>query len=339
MRAAAALLKNSLLKKVSVVLLATLAGLLLAELSLRLLSPRYYPVIPAAYEYDPELAYRLRPGAHLFNTTDHLQETVTNGLGTANFQEGFEGYGALVFAVGDSYTQGTGLPADASYPAQLDLLLNRDEEGFYAKRFGVVNLGVAGYGGEQSLANLARFGERLGPPAFILYLGCDNDFADDLAFKSGDRHRNVIAGSPVWGSLTGPLRLFFERTQLGFRLREANSARTRGRLVAEATAGLGRKASVAELEAGVLERLKAYADARGSVLVVAWAEESDSYAWLMAWAAGRGVAFADWAPRANSVRGALPGLDPDNRHSAGHHRAWVNQIIAAEFARHIRAGL
>lgn len=327
-----------LLKKVSVVLLASVAGLLVAEMALRLLSPRYYPVITNAYEYDDELAYRLRPGAHLFETTDHQQETIANGLGTANFQERFDGYESLVFAVGDSYTQGTGLPADASYPAQLDLILNRDGEGFYVKKFGVVNLGVAGFGGEQSLVNLGRFGERLGSPAFILYLGCDNDFEDDVAFRSGERHRTVIAGSPVWGRMTGPLRLFFERTQLGLRVREANRGRVRARLVAESTAHLGHTASVAELEAPVLERLKAYAEQQRAVLVVGWSEESASYFWLKSWAAQRAVPFADWAPRANSVREVMPGLTLDNQHSGGHHRVWVNQLIAAEFARQIRAG-
>jgi hypothetical protein len=324
------------LKKISVVLLAAVVGLLVAELALRLFSPRYYPIIPAAYEYDAELAHRLRPGAHLFETTDHQQETVANGLGTANFQEGFDGYESLVFAVGDSYTQGTGVPADAAYPAQLDLMLNRDEQGFYVRRFGVVNLGVAGFGGEQSLANLGRFGERLGPPAFVLYLGCDNDFEDDLALKSGDRHRTVVAGSPVWGRMTGPLRFVFERTHLGRLARAAYRQRVRDRLVAEATAG--RKSPVAELESSVLERLKAYAEARGSVLVVSWSGEGESYEWLKSWAGQRRVAFADWAPRADSVREAIRKLPPDNPHSGHHHRTWVNQLIAAEFARQIRAG-
>lgn len=327
-----------LLKKISVVLFATVAGLVVVELGLRLFSPRYYPIIPASYEYDPELAQRLRPGAHLFETTDHQQETISNSLGTANFEESFDGYESLVFAVGDSYTQGTGVPADASYPAQLDLMLNRDEQGFYVKRFGVVNLGVAGFGGEQSLASLARFGERLGRPAYILYLGCDNDFGDDLAFKSGDRHRTVVAGSPVWGRMTGPLRFIFEHTHLGLLARAAHRQRVRNRLVAEATAGSGRRASVAELESSVFERLKAYAEARGSVLVVSWSDAGESYAWLKAWAGQRGVAFADWAPRANSVREAMPKLTLDNPHSGQHHRTWVNQLIAAEYARQIRAG-
>jgi lysophospholipase L1-like esterase len=325
------------LKKISLVLLAVLAGLFVAELSLRIFAPQHYPVIPAAYDHDPETAYRLRPDAHMFRTTDHQQESISNRLGTANFQQGFDDYETLVFAVGDSYTQGTGLPADASYPAQLDLILNRDEQGFYVRKFGVVNLGVAGFGGEQSLLNLRRHGSRLRPPAVILYLGCDNDFEDDLSFGSGDRHRIVIAGSPFWGSLTRPLRLVFERTHVGLLARAAYRQRVRDRLVDEATGRLGRKPSVAELEASILERLKAYAEQNQSALVVSWSEETESYSWLKSWAAERGVAFADWAPKANSVRAAMPTLTLDNQHSGGHHRGWVNQLIAWEFARQIRA--
>jgi hypothetical protein len=326
-----------LLKKFSLALPGVLAGLLIAELTLRLFYPRHYPVIPAAYEYDPETASRLRPEAHLFATTDHQQESVSNLLGTANFQQSFDDYESLVFAVGDSYTQGTGLPADMSYPAQLDLILNRDERGFYVKRFGVVNLGVAGFGGEQSLLNLRRWGTRLRPPAIILYLGCDNDFADDLAFGSGDRHRTVIAGSPVWGRLTGPLRFLFERTHIGRLARATYRERVRQRMVDEATGHSGGQPSVAELELSVLGRIKSYAEEHHSVLVVGWSEETESYSWLKSWAARSGVLFADWAPKAKSVAESMPGLTLDNQHSGGHHRGWVNQLIAAEFAREIGA--
>lgn len=134
------------LKKISLVFVAALVGVLTVELTLRLFFPRYYPIIPAAYEYDPDLAFRLRPNTHLLKTTDFQQESISNGLGTANFQESFDGYESLIFAVGDSYTQGTGVPADMSYPAQLDFILNRDNQGFYVKKYGVVNLGVAGFG-------------------------------------------------------------------------------------------------------------------------------------------------------------------------------------------------
>lgn len=324
------------LKKSSLVLAAALVGFLIVELALRQFSPRHYPVIPAAYEYDPETAFRLRPGAHLRATTDHQQESVSNSLGTANFQENFDGYESLVFAVGDSYTQGTGAPADMSYPSQLDFILNQDERGFYVKKFGVVNLGVAGFGGEQSLINLRRWGARLRPPAVILYLGCDNDFEDDLSFGSGGRHRIVIKGSPTWGSLTGPLRLLIEDTHVGLLARAAYHQRVRDRMVGEATKQRGGKTSVAELESSVLERLRSYAAEHDSALVVGWSDETESYRWLKSWAAERGVAFADWAPKANSVREAMPALTLDNQHSGGHHRGWTNHFIAAEFARQIR---
>ncbi len=330
------LIKHAL-KKISLVMLAVVAGILMVELTLRLFSPRSYPVIPAAYEYDPDAAFRLRPQTHLFKTTDHQQESVSNSLGTANFQDSFDGYESLVFAVGDSYTQGTGVPADMSYPAQLDFILNQDERGFYVKRYGVVNLGVAGYGGEQSLIRLRNWGTRLKAPAIILYLGCDNDFEDDLAFTSGDRRSIIVAGSPSWGRLTSPLRFFFERTQIGLLARVAYRQRVREQMVDEALKKLSVKPSVAELESSALERIKSYAEENNSLLVVSWSDENESYRWLKTWAAERGVAFADWSPKANSVRAVMPNLSLDNEHSGGHHRGWTNEFIALEFARQIRA--
>lgn len=327
------------LKKLCLTLLATFIGFLIVELTLRQWFPHYYPVVPAAYEYDSELAFRLRPATHLFQTTDFQQESLSNGLGTANFQENFDGYQSLVFAVGDSYTQGTGVPADMSYPSQLDLTLNQDEQGFYVKRFGVVNLGVAGFGGEQELISLQRWGRQLGPPSVILYLGCDNDFADDLSFKSGNRHEAVLAGNPAWGRATGPLRLLLEDTQIGLRIRVALSQRRQTQLSGQASvqARAGEvSASVAELESSILQRLVSYAKEHDALLIVSWSDEGDSYRWLKDWATRDGIAFADWAPKVNSVKASFPSLSLDNQHSAGHHRGWANRIIAEEFGRQIK---
>lgn len=326
-----------LLKKISIALFATLVGLLIVELILRQFYPQYYPIIPAAFEYDSETAFRLRPDAHMLKTTDFQQESISNSRGTANFQESFDGYESLVFAVGDSYTQGVGVPSDMSYPAQLDFILNSDEQGFYVKKFGVVNLGVAGFGGEQSLINLHRRVEQLGAPAIILYLGCDNDFEDDLAFKRGDRHRIVVAGSPTWGVMTRPLRFILEHTHLGLLARASYRQRVRDRMVEEVAKQSGEKVSIAELESTVLERVKAYADEHHSKLIVSWSDENESYRWLKSWSAQKGIAFADWAPKATSVRDVMPRLTLDNQHSGGHHRGWTNNLIAMEFARQIRA--
>ena len=285
----------------------------------------------------PTFAFRLRPDTHLLVNTDFQQESIANSLGAANFQESFDGYEFLVIVVGDSYTQGTGLPADMSFPNQLDLILNQDDQGFYVKRFGVVNLGVAGFGGEQSLVRLRLWGTQHKPPAIILYFGCDNDFADDLAFRSGDRNRTVVAGSPTWGRLTGPFRFLLEDTQIGLLARVNYRERTRNQMVNQAMKQLGGKPSVAELESPVLEQLKSYAQQNSARLIMSWSDEGESYQWLKSWTAQQQIAFADWAPRANSVRAVMPKLSLDNQHSAGHHRGWTNQVIAREFARQIRA--
>jgi len=313
-----------------VVLASTLLALAAAEVALRVYRPSYEVGISDSYIFDEELAFRLRPGAHLFRTTDFQQESVANSHGASNFQESFEGYGRLVFALGDSYTQGTGVAADQSYPFQLDLTLNRDAQGFYAKRFGVVNLGVPGYGGEQSLLALRRAAEQFGPPAVILYLGCDNDFDDDLVFKSGQRHRR-------WNS--APWRWLRDETQIGVKLKRFIASRRRAALreAALGPKGEGETPSVAELERAALERLAARAREHGALLVVGWSDEGGSYEWLKGWAGEHGVAFADWAPRTKSVTDAIPALPLDNRHTGGHHRGWTNRFIAEEFARHIES--
>ena len=307
-------------------LLSVVVALLIVELALRLRSPRYLPVIPGSYKPDGELAYVPRPDVHLFKTTDFQQESRVNKLGTTNFQENFDGYELLVFTLGDSYTQGAGVPADMSYPSQLDLILNQDEQGFYTRKFGVVNLGVAGYGGVQELISLRRWAGQLRSPAVILYVGCYNDFEDDLLFQSGNR-------DPLRGGL---LRLLPNDSQISIRIRQALLGRARQRLLKEALKNRIPAPSVAELELPVLEKLTSYAKEYGALLIVSWSNESDSYYWLKSWANQNGVAFADWAPKANSVRAAMPALPMDNQHSGGHHRGWTNQIIAAEFARQIR---
>jgi hypothetical protein len=329
------------LKRVALFFGSVFVTLLIVEVALRVFHPKYYVTIPWSYEYDAELAFRLKPGAHLFQTTDFLQEVRTNRTGTTNFQEGFDDYPRLVFTVGDSYTQGIGLPADSSYPFQLDLLLNRDAEGFYVKRFGVVNLGVSGFGGEQNLIALRRYAAlSRRPPSFILYLGCDNDMGDDVLFLRGLRQRQFTEGDPYWGRLAVPARWLLNNSQIAFnaRLFVSNRARDRaGREAAAQTSKDGREISAAEFESPVLERLNAYAKERGAALVISWSDANPSYYWLKEWAARNGVAFADWAPRTMSVQAAMPALPLDNTHSGGHHRVWTNRVIAEEFARQMGA--
>lgn len=328
--------RPSILFKFTAIAISILISLIAIELILRLFFPVYQTSILAAYEYDEELGTRLRPGVHLFKTTDFQEEVRVNQLGTVNFQEDFSKYESLIFAAGDSFTQGTGLPSDMSYPAQLDMKLNQNDQGVYANKYGVVNLGLAAFGGEQSLIALRRYASKIKAPNYVLYLGCDNDYEDDVLFKSGYRHKHIVQGSPQWGWMVRPMQWLTNDLQLGLRIKLAVSRLRRSKLSADdSLAAQAETASVAELELPVLEKLTTFAKENNAVLVVSWSETGRSYDWLKQWSNTHRVAFADWGPKVESVKSSIPALPVDNQHSGAHHRGWVNGVIADEYARQI----
>jgi hypothetical protein len=329
--------------------LVALVCLGLAEVFLRSFAPIHLSGNQDAFRYDEEAGVLLRPGIHMLHTTDHLQEMRVNRLGTVNWQESFEEYPLALFTLGDSFTQGTGLPADSSYPFQLDMALNRGDEGVYRPRIAVINLGLAAFGGEQSRIVYDRFRGELGEPDGVLYLGYENDWRDDLLFLDGYTHRYIVHGSPTYGALA-PLLIRLSRLQLVTRAKLALSSIRSAAILghsAEGTARAGKgeqaaegESSVAELEWPVIESIVKEARDAGSFVVLGWAEgDSRSYRWLAQRAAERGIAFADWYPKVQSVQELLPELSMKNPHSGGHWRPWVNRIIADEFARHVEAAL
>lgn len=308
--------------------------LLAAELALRTFFPVYPVGDPAVFEYDEELGYVLKQEQHRFKTTDYQSETVTNRLGTANFQETFSPALPTIFAVGDSYTKGSGVPADASYPFQLDLLLNSSP--LYQPRFNVVNLGVPGYSGRQNVLRLTRYIEEIGTPDYILYMGSDNDAEEDLLFERGARHTHLVDGSPKWGVLVGPLQWLTTDLQLGLRLK-LGIARLRQAWpgFAAANAAAGGATPVAQLQQGNLEHLAGMAQRDGIALIVTWSNSGASYDWLRSWTRGKAVRFADWRVHTEAVRRLKNRLPLANAHQGRHHRTWVNAMIARAFALEI----
>jgi hypothetical protein len=321
------------------------ASALLAELLLRAFLPLHFTGgYVDAYEYDEDLGVRLAPGHHHLETSDFLEEVYTNRLGTVNFQDSFEGYERRAFALGDSFTQGTGVASDASYPFELDLLLNV-RDGRYQKRWAVVNLGLAAFGMKQSLVALRLYRERIGTPDAVLFLGCSNDWSDDRLFDSGYRHRHLVAGSPHYGPALGVLQWIGFRSELGKRAKLLLGQLRHRELPGADAANYGQagaqgpRTNVAQRQEPVFEELRAQAAAMGARLVVGWTDApgdaSGGYEWLQGWAARRGVAFANWHARVVSVRGAIPALPLENPHSGGHYRGWVNQMVAAAFAEQL----
>jgi hypothetical protein len=308
------------------------------ECALRTFAPIYLTGIQSAYEYDDELGYRLKRATHQYLLTDHLEEIRTGELGNVGFEDEFSRYPRLVFALGDSYTQGTGNPSDTAYPFQLDMLLNQDAAGFYSEQFGIVNLGLAAFGTDQSLLTARRYADLIGNPQYVLYLGCDNDFDDDQLFRSGYRHQHLVSGNPRWGGWVEPINWLsgFEvakRVKLALaKIREARRvARTEA---TTASPGEARTQSVAERVwpsiAAIVEQARQW-DAK---IVVSWANPNTaSYQWLRAKAAEEGILFADWVPRVESVQERMTALPLGNRHSSGHWRPWANRVIAESYAR------
>jgi len=348
--------------------------LVILEIILRTFMPVYTVGIPESYQYDEKTGFKLKENIHLFKTLDYQAEIFTNSSGTVNFADDFDGYRILIYAVGDSFTEGSGLPSDASYPFQLDLLLNIDDD--YRKKYGVVNLGLGGYSGKQNIIRLRHYVETLGRPDIILYLGSENDQGDDAVFDSGMVHNHLVDGSPKWGIFLKPVRWLTTELQLGFRLKllvrnlrlKINEGGRGAALQAENTevsedqektredtardfesheqpvvntstrepAGVEKEPSVASLQVHNLEELLAIAKGLNAALIVGWSDASgESYDWLQDWARQKGVGFADWRPLVRSVQRVMPEIPLVNNHSGGHYRIWVNSLIARAYANEI----
>jgi hypothetical protein len=138
---------GSIYKKWALMLFTLTVSFLVAEVLLRTFAPIYLMGRLDWFQYDEELGIRVKPSLHDLHMSDHQSEIKTSALGTVNYQDDFADYETVIFTVGDSYTQGSGLPADASYPFQMDVLLNT-RSGEYRKDFAVVNLGVGAYGAD-----------------------------------------------------------------------------------------------------------------------------------------------------------------------------------------------
>jgi lysophospholipase L1-like esterase len=320
------------------VFISSVLALLLAEGALHVFFPLFFPDNYRVYEYDPAAGYRLKSSFHSLQTKDFQEEIVTNRLGTANFQQDFGGYKTLVFALGDSFPQGIGLPVDASYPFQVDLLLNL-RDGRYEMDYGVVNLGVAGYGSQQAIVRLKEYAKKIGAPRYILFLACNNDVEDDQAFLSGAIHKKLLDGNPRYYSfLARPWMWLKFETEIGKRLTFLIRNRRRQQIIAQK---MNQPQNDAELLEPSFRELVNFSQKTGATLILSWMpiklsmQAPREYRWLQEFCRKESILFADWFPMVRTCQEKIPALPRENNHSAGHYRNWINSIIARSFAQHI----
>ncbi len=329
---------NNYIRRITAFVAISALCLLMVEVFLHFFMPLYFTGFTQAYQYDEELGYRAMPGHHMA-LTDYQQELYVNRLGTINFQNDFNDYKYLIFALGDSYTQGTGLYSDASYPFQLDLMLNVDASGKYIKKYGVVNLGLCASGGEQQLLILKRYIGLIGKPSIVLYLGSNNDYNDDILFKSGVRHKNLVKNNPRYGLLYYPLSSFFTYSEIGKRIKYliyeiVRSPVSEKRKLGQTTNSYDVPA--AKLEEDIIKKIVDTAKTNHAQTILSWSNAGSSYDWLKSWTKQNNEYFADWFPSVRSVNNAIPSLPLQNQHSGRHYRTWVNNLIARTFAEKIK---
>jgi hypothetical protein len=186
-------------KNAGVALAAVVLGLALAETGLRLWFPQ--PLVerygsPAAggplVATDPELGWTLRPNVSGVASDEPWQaDLATNALGFRDADHGEKAAGVTRVAVlGDSFVFGSGVKQDEPVTRRLAALLGPS--------FEVINLGVPGYGTDQALLTLRRWGPRLSPDVVLAGFFW-NDVMENASAEmySMQKPRFVLAGDSL----------------------------------------------------------------------------------------------------------------------------------------------
>lgn len=159
---------------------ATAAGLVLAEIGVRIFVPQVLLHDPDAFVPDARLGARLKPGF-----TDTVVTTEFSSTWSIN-EDGYRGPRAgaradgesrlRIVALGDSFTFGYGVEEEQAWPRRLEALLNAGEG---APRVEVVNLGVGGYGTWEEARYLEKEREHLAPGLALVAFYVGNDPLDN----------------------------------------------------------------------------------------------------------------------------------------------------------------
>jgi lysophospholipase L1-like esterase len=177
------------------------------ELALRVAAPR--PLVLAhemrrVHRYSRVARVDLRPSASAALRIDRADGQPLFDFRLSTGAEGFRvdpaagvaaPGGRFVHAIGDSYTMGWGVDAPDSYPARLAARL--------APAFGVLNLGVDGFGAVGATAKSRALADRY-PPAIAVYLFSPNDVEDDTrAAEVARRPASLHAAHEALDALRG----------------------------------------------------------------------------------------------------------------------------------------
>ena len=155
-----------------------LAGLLVAEVAVRMIAPEAGRVeSPAMFAPDSLIGYRLASNYRGYrgNQTEYLTPVYTDALGMRSPQAKSEDKGTRILFLGDSFIFGQGVTAEQSIPA----MVQRDLAAANSSAV-VFNAGVPGYGTRQEELWLREYGPQVKPNLVVLGVFLGNDLVDNI---------------------------------------------------------------------------------------------------------------------------------------------------------------
>lgn len=189
-------------KKAAAVLVGTVAGLLLCELAVRLLSDRLLSLSHPAVRFDPALGWVQRAGETGVRKNEAGREVAIVGspLGIRQPPRPYEETGRHnVLVLGDSFTAGTQIPFEETWAARLEALLRPT-----IPTVQVINAGVDRYDLCQQYRLAERLSARFRPRHVVVAVYLGNDLAD---------YERTAGARPPWRG-GGPTARLGERSYL-----------------------------------------------------------------------------------------------------------------------------
>ncbi len=162
------------------ILAVCLASLLVLEIGVRVLTPmNHFSFIPNTY--DPTTGIRQVPGARGFLSCpeyDCQLQISSQGLRDREFSHTRQAGTSRILCLGDSFTNGFGVPAAQTFSKVLETNLGDGSSPLPPGQWEVLNAGVAATGTAQQLAYFEHEGFRYQPNHVVLAFS-PNDFVDN----------------------------------------------------------------------------------------------------------------------------------------------------------------
>jgi lysophospholipase L1-like esterase len=165
--------------RVAVAAAAVAVTLGVLETGLRLLSPQDLRRDEGLFSADPRRAFRLTPGFRGVEVSSEFRVAVAinaQGLRDRELAAVKPPGTRRLLVLGDSFTYGSGVAAEETYPERLEALLRAHPDGPVE----VINAGVSGYATFHQAAFLRDEGWAWEPDALVLQIFLDNDLTENL---------------------------------------------------------------------------------------------------------------------------------------------------------------